>query len=333
MGIDSGTRGVERELTLRYEQPVGTTIGGFAVGHHAKMNGNPNAGTIVGVKEENGRVRVTVQFPEPQPLDGPEGATSVRFEMDWRNVTSTWAPILTHEQIAEALATQDEAFDESHVGHYLSIEELAEKVRSQKNWAMGEVFCCAVDPEKFLILKQIAPSSCEMLTISQNGFHDVLTAYRYSQDELVAQLSAYAGLEKPVSDKSATPSPPDGNEIPQSEQARIGRFEVTLASVGNPDHGQNPDAILPGVASCRCAVSSLKEASAKCREFIDEHGLGGGNWSGGEVFEDGVLVARVSYNGRVWRAGEEPVAAATAVADVSADEADPDDEDAYRCRP
>ena len=64
----------------------------------------------------------------------------------------------------------------------------------------------------------------------------------------------------------------------------------------------------------------------KCREFIDEHDLGGGNWSGGEVYEEGTLVARVSYNGRVWRPSENLAVA------PAADEEEPDD-DACRCRP
>lgn len=102
------------------------------------------------------------------------------------------------QQIRAVLAKQGESFDEAHVSHYRSISELAETVRSQKNWSMGEVFSCAIDADRFLVMKQVAPASCEMLTISQQGFHDVLTAYRYSQADLVAQLSAYAGCSAPV---------------------------------------------------------------------------------------------------------------------------------------
>jgi hypothetical protein len=49
-------------------------------------------------------------------------------------------------------------------------------------------------------------------------------------------------------------------------------------------------------------VASLEEASASCLAFIAEHDLGGGNWSGGQVRDTatGVVVARVSYNGRLW---------------------------------
>ena len=48
-------------------------------------------------------------------------------------------------------------------------------------------------------------------------------------------------------------------------------------------------------------VSSFVEASAVCRAYIDRNGLGGGNWTGGEVFaDDGTRLGRISYNGRVW---------------------------------
>lgn len=255
---------------LRYEQPIGTAIGGFVVGRYAKMNGNPNTGTIVGVKDENGRVKVTVQFPEPQPLDGPEGARSTRFELDWRNISSTWAPMLTPEQIAGALAAQGETFDKSRVGHYLSTAELAEKVRSQKNWAMGEVFSCAVDPKRFLILKQVAPSSCEMLTISQDGFQDVLTAYRYSQDELVAQLSAYVGLEKPVFDKrviiaDVIDSVPIDTVDPEGfgiERANPGQQDVTLRMSGVYTH-QEVEACLRDMKAVQRAVDAETERRSR----------------------------------------------------------------------
>lgn len=131
---------------------------------------------------------------------------------------------------------------------------------------------------------------------------------------------------------AATCASPYGDEISQGELSRVGRFEVTLESVGNPDHGQYPDASLPGVACGRCAVTSLKEAAAKCREFIDENDLGGGNWSGGDVYEEGTLVARVSYNGRVWRPSDTRVEDRKTNRELSGDDCDgavdtPDDID------
>ncbi len=47
-------------------------------------------------------------------------------------------------------------------------------------------------------------------------------------------------------------------------------------------------------------VLTLADASAICRKYIDDNELGGGNWTGGQVFEGPTQLARVSYNGRVW---------------------------------
>lgn len=85
----------------------------------------------------------------------------------------------------------------------------------------------------------------------------------------------------------------------------MAKYTVTLKSVGNPDYGQDPDRPLYGVDNEIAEVDTLPEASRACRAYIEENDLGGGNWSGGEVKdEDGTVVARVSYNGRVWPPGE-----------------------------
>lgn len=49
-------------------------------------------------------------------------------------------------------------------------------------------------------------------------------------------------------------------------------------------------------------VKDFAEASAVCRAYIERNGLGGGNWTGGEVVDmvTAERVAHVSYNGRVW---------------------------------
>lgn len=47
-------------------------------------------------------------------------------------------------------------------------------------------------------------------------------------------------------------------------------------------------------------VCSLKNAQAVCNNFIAGCGLGGGNWTGGQVFDNGIQVAEISYNGRIW---------------------------------
>lgn len=82
-----------------------------------------------------------------------------------------------------------------------------------------------------------------------------------------------------------------------------GNFRVHLASCGNPDYLQDPDEALPGAdAAGWMKVASLREASNACSVFIGANELGGGNWAGGEVVDaTGKMVARVSYNGRVWQ--------------------------------
>lgn len=77
-------------------------------------------------------------------------------------------------------------------------------------------------------------------------------------------------------------------------------MRVQLASVGNPDHGQDPNSPLHGVVNECVVVNSLKTASEKCKEYIGKYNIGGGNWSGGDVTRNGITVAKVSYNGRVW---------------------------------
>ncbi|MCA8050762.1 hypothetical protein [Burkholderia arboris] len=100
-------------------------------------------------------------------------------------------PRLAFARIREILASHGEAAAEHQVGHYPSLSKLAEAVRSSKCWSEGEIFSCALDETRFVIMKQVAPASCEMVTVSHMGFHDVLTAYRYEQQELVDALNGY----------------------------------------------------------------------------------------------------------------------------------------------
>lgn len=52
------------------------------------------------------------------------------------------------------------------------------------------------------------------------------------------------------------------------------------------------------------AVESLLEASRLYETLRDKSGLGGSRFREGAVFDGETEIARISYNGRVWPAGE-----------------------------
>lgn len=81
------------------------------------------------------------------------------------------------------------------------------------------------------------------------------------------------------------------------------KMRVTLSSAGNPDHGQyyGENVLSPML---RAVVADFSEASAVCRAYIAQHNLGAGNWTGGTIHQGKGIVARVSYNGRVWPVGK-----------------------------
>lgn len=101
------------------------------------------------------------------------------------------SPDLTRPQVANLLAAQDEACDPSRVSYYLALGELAATVARSACWAQGEVFVYVKDANRYIVMKQIAPSSCEMLVLSNVGYCDVISANRYDQDELVKALLGY----------------------------------------------------------------------------------------------------------------------------------------------
>ena len=82
------------------------------------------------------------------------------------------------------------------------------------------------------------------------------------------------------------------------------------------EHGRNPDIgdrggyWAPAVDRRRMEVEvgSFAQASRALRDWVDRNELGAGNMAGrcGEVTADGRVVARVSYNGRVWTPEEWP---------------------------
>lgn len=85
-------------------------------------------------------------------------------------------------------------------------------------------------------------------------------------------------------------------------------MKVSLSHAGNPDidyrggYWEQPkDRNTPK----HVHVNSFAEASRACTKYIERNGLGGGNWTGGQIYDDaGEQIAFVSYNGRVWEGTE-----------------------------
>lgn len=77
-------------------------------------------------------------------------------------------------------------------------------------------------------------------------------------------------------------------------------YVVNCSSVGNEDHGENPNLPMsvPGFIPCE----TLRQCSQVCQRYIEEWDLGSGNWTGGEILHPTKgLIAIVSYNGRIWK--------------------------------
>lgn len=101
---------------------------------------------------------------------------------------SNAASFMSKDEVARLLGEQDEICNPDKVFYYDTLECLVEKVRSNRNWSQGEIFVFAGSKDRFVVMKQIAPDSCEMLTITNQGFMDVMTAYRFEQTELVTAM-------------------------------------------------------------------------------------------------------------------------------------------------
>ena len=97
------------------------------------------------------------------------------------------------------------------------------------------------------------------------------------------------------------------NQIIRSKQFIEQEQEMTvkLSSCGNPDFMQIPnDSLSPTIIF---EVATLKGARELCMRYINNLNLGGGNWSGGQIYKGKKQIAKVSYNGRVWDMDDEEI--------------------------
>ena len=75
-------------------------------------------------------------------------------------------------------------------------------------------------------------------------------------------------------------------------------YVCELFSIGNPDFGQYHG---KGQGSPTFTVETTLPMLVKIQQaYISVYNLGGGNCPDVDVYWDGVVVARISYNGRVW---------------------------------
>ncbi|MFY2658516.1 hypothetical protein ACOTC5_31425 [Achromobacter xylosoxidans] len=75
-----------------WRMAAGDTLGGFTVGHLAKVIGNPSAAFIIGLRHnaiDMGRVDVLLDYPSARPDDAPAGATSCRLQVTDASISST----------------------------------------------------------------------------------------------------------------------------------------------------------------------------------------------------------------------------------------------------
>ena len=81
-------------------------------------------------------------------------------------------------------------------------------------------------------------------------------------------------------------------------------YTLTLSHRPNPDieNGYWDSPVQSGTPQT-LAVDSIEQATDLCRRYIDGNGLGGGNWTGGQIHDEaGELVGRIAYNGRYFDA-------------------------------
>lgn len=98
---------------------------------------------------------------------------------------------LPRESVAHQVRAQDGTCSADGICYYPSIEALAMKARSSRNWQQGTTMVWAASATTYLILNQVAPDSCEFMVLTPGGFADVLSCQRYDQDELTQQLLTY----------------------------------------------------------------------------------------------------------------------------------------------
>jgi hypothetical protein len=73
-------------------------------------------------------------------------------------------------------------------------------------------------------------------------------------------------------------------------------YQVKPSFMGNPDRGQNSAPVKPRTFS----ADNLNDLRDMISDFLDNNGLGAGNWGTAKVLKDNQIYGWMSYNGRIW---------------------------------
>ena len=145
--------------------------------------------------DRKGQAFTVLGVVNPATYDADKCGVMYRIQFDdgaeieaWPDEVASAVQPLSVEAVQTLLANSGESSSAASIGFYPDVGALVEKVRSSKCWAEGEVFVAAESADRYVIMKQVVPASCEMMTITNSGFLDVYTAYRMEAAELIDAL-------------------------------------------------------------------------------------------------------------------------------------------------
>lgn len=77
-------------------------------------------------------------------------------------------------------------------------------------------------------------------------------------------------------------------------------YQIELSAEPNPDFSPGSHEATVNIPVKKVSVKSIDEARKRVIDFISENDLGSGNWTGGQIYQNGKPIAHISYNGKVW---------------------------------
>ena len=119
------------------------------------------------------------------------GATIVNAMLTEKFALAQMERMLPCHAVIERLRTVGASCSQTSIRYYADLESLTSTVRSSRNWNLGETFVWVSSQTEYVILTQVAPASCEMMVVTPTGVEDVISAYRFEQDELIDKLLGY----------------------------------------------------------------------------------------------------------------------------------------------